>query len=212
MPRSSALISNDFRGHLRSLDMTRRKMERLLVTKQIVVRDINQIYAGLYLDAIASFEKMIEDLFIGLATGRLASNSVQIVPLISFANNISVRPAIFGGRGYVDWLPYDNTESRARVFFRKGIPFTSSLDGNDKQRIRTFGYIRNAIAHRSDYSKRVFENRVLANQNLMRGEMSPAGYLRSVFRFCSSTEALRRLCQFNGSHIDQAVLISLVPF
>lgn len=183
MPRTAIVISNRFRGHLRHLDMTRRKMEGLFAAQQIVARDLNQIYAGLYLDAVASFEKMIEDLFIGLATGRLTSNSVQIVLLVTFANAPSVRPVIFGGRNYVDWLPYNNTERRADVFFRKGIPFTSALDSNDKQRILTFGYIRNAIAHRSGHSERVFKSQVLGNQNLMSGERSPAGYLRSVFRF-----------------------------
>ena len=181
MPRTATTVSDRFYGHMRYLDMTRRKMERLLATKQIVVRDVNQIYAGLYLDAIASFEKMIEDLFIGLATGRLESNSVQIVPLVSFANNKAVRPIIFAGRSYADWLPYHYTERRAKVFFREGIPFTS-LSSGDKTQLETLGVIRNAIAHRSDYSTRLFQNRVIGSQSLMNREKSPAGYLRSIFR------------------------------
>ena len=181
MPRTTTIISDGFCGHLRYLDMTRRKMERLLVTKQIVMRDISQIYAGLYLDAVASFEKMIEGLFIGLVSGRLTSNSVRIVPLVSFANGPSVRRVIFGGQNYVDWLPYHYTERRANAFFRNGVPFTS-LDHDDKQRIQTLGYIRNAIAHRSDHSKRVFLDQVLSDQNLMSSEKSPPGYLRSIFR------------------------------
>ena len=71
MPRSATTLSNRFAGHLRFLNMTRNKMERLLSTNDIVTRDINQVYAGLYLDAVASFERLIEELFIGLASGRL---------------------------------------------------------------------------------------------------------------------------------------------
>jgi len=44
-------------------------METLLGKGIIVRRDIEQIYNGLYLDAVCSFERFIEGLFIGLLVG-----------------------------------------------------------------------------------------------------------------------------------------------
>ena len=181
MPRAATSLSSKFSGHLRYLDITRNKMERLLSTNDIVIRDINQVYAGLYLDAVASFERLIEDLFVGLASGRLTVSSVSVVPLVSFTSRRYIYGIISGGRSYVDWLPYSRTEDLANRFFQQGMPFTT-LSNNEKRQIETLGFIRNAIAHRSDHSKRVFRNRVLGSQNLMSREKTPVGYLRSEFR------------------------------
>ena len=181
MPRAATSLSSKFSGHVRYLDMTRNKMERLLSTNDIVIRDIDQVYAGLYLDAVASFERLIEDLFIGLASGRLTVSSVQAVPLVSFTNKRAMYEIISGGRRYVDWLPYNRTEDLANRFFQQGLPFTT-LSNSEKRQIEMLGFVRNAIAHRSDHSKRVFQNNVIGNQSLMNREKTPAGYLRSVFR------------------------------
>ena len=181
MPRTTTSLSSEFSGHLRNLEMTRTKMERLLSTGDIVTRDINQVYVGLYLEVIASFERLIENLFIGLLSGGLITNSKSVVPLISFRNRQAIRAIVYSGRNYGDWLPYDRTEQLANRFFRQGIPFTS-LDSSDKDQIRTCLYIRNAIAHKSRYSKRIFERYVLGSQSLMPRERTPVGYLRSIFR------------------------------
>ena len=185
MPRTTMSLSSEFSGHLRSLEMTRTKMERLLAADDIVTRDINQVYVGLYLEAITSFERLIENLFIGLLSGRLTANSTAVMPLISFRNRQVVRAIVYSGRDYVDWLPYNRTEQLAERFFRQGTPFTS-LNSRDKDEIRTCVYIRNAIAHKSRHSTRMFEQHVLRNQRLMSREKTPAGYLRSIFRAAPS--------------------------
>ena len=181
MPRTSTSLSNDFIGHLRYLEHTRTKMDRLLTDRCIVIRDIHQVYGGLYLEAITSFERLIEDLFVGLLSGSLVSVSAQVSPLVSFKNQQALRPIVYAGRQFGDWLPYDRTEQIAKRFFRRGTPFTT-LDDTDKRQISTFMYIRNAIAHKSDYSRHVFENRVLAGKILTSRERTPVGYLRSIFR------------------------------
>ena len=181
MANPSATLSDKFAGHLRYLEFTRRKMESLLATRSIVNRDINQVYAGLYLDVFTSFEQLIEDLFLGLLSGRLSSRSALVVPSITFRNSNLVREIVYGGRRYVDWLPYDRTEQLADRFFHQGRPF-SSLNNVEKRQIRDCYYIRNAIAHNSEHSMRVFRQEVIGNQNLLPRERNPIGYLRSVFR------------------------------
>ena len=135
----------------------------------------------MFLEVITSFERLIENLFVGLLSGTYTVNSQPVVPLITFRSRRAVGPILFRERDYLDWLPYNRTVERAEQFFQHGIPF-SALTQQDEQLIQQCMYIRNAIAHNSTYSLERFERHVLGNQNLMSREKKPAGYLRSVFR------------------------------
>jgi len=181
MVRPAISLANKFIGHLNYLEKTRAKMEKLLTTGAIVRRDIEQVYAGLYLEAITSLERLIESLFIGLLVGRIAPGSSEIVQRVSFKSDRVARDVVFGGRNYVDWLPYHYTEQRAKAFFRNGLPFTS-LDRADKRQVESLLYIRNVIAHKSSHSERMFEQEVIGALPLMPRERTPAGFLRSIFR------------------------------
>jgi len=171
----------NFIGHLRYLDPTRLKMETLLGKSIIVRRDIEQIYNGLYLDAVCSFERFIEVLFIGLLVGRFNHPSSHVIPRVTFKSDMVARDVVVGGNRYVDWLPYDRTEQRAKAFFRNGLPFTS-FQSQDKQRIEQIFYIRNAIAHKSNYSKKIFERHVIGSISIAPRDRNPAGFLRTKFR------------------------------
>ena len=181
MPRPATEIARKFAGHLRYLEFTRKKMEAMLANETIVRRDIDQVYSGLFLDATASFEGFLEELFLALLTGRVMSQSVSVAPLVSFNNARAVRPILYRGGDFFDWLPYQRTTDAAKLFFRDGMPFTS-LNGGERSRLRMLSDIRNVIAHRSGYSKGVFERRVLGSQNLTPREKTPVGYLRSIYR------------------------------
>ena len=181
MPNDAKTLAAKYAGHLRYLDLTRNKMEYLLTEGIIVRRDVEQVYMGIYLDCMTSFESMLEDLFVGLLSGRFGLATGSAVPLVRFRNRQAIRPLLYGSRPYADWLPYNRTEELANRFFRNGGPFTQ-LDDNDKGIIRQCSYIRNAIAHRSPYSDNIFKSRVIGNQNLMAREKSPSGYLRSIYR------------------------------
>lgn len=181
MPSPATRLSSRFSGHLRSLEHTRVKMERLFAKGEIVNRDINQVYMSLYLEVVTSFERFIEKLFIGLLSGTHSVSGHPVVPLIAFRHIRAVRPILFGESSYLDWLPYYRTEERAKQFFHKGVPF-SCLAQQDKELIQQCMYIRHAIVHDSSYSLERFERHVLRNQHLMSRERRPVGYLRSVFR------------------------------
>lgn len=181
MAKPATSLANALVGHLRGLEWTRGKMETLLARGVIVRRDIERVYEGLYLDAITSLEKLIEGLFLGLLTGRIVHSSPAVVRRVTFRSDRVARDVVFGGRNYVDWFPYHYTEQRAKAFFRSGIPFTT-LDKADKTQLENLLYIRNAIAHRSSYAKRKFEQEVIGLLPLTLRERTPAGFLRSRFR------------------------------
>ena len=181
MSTAAVACANQFIGHLRYIEPTRTKMENLVYNGKIVRRDIEQIYKGLYLEAVCSFERFLEDLFLGLLVCRLKHPSSTVVPRVTFKSDTVARDVVTGGNRYVDWLPYFHTQHRADAFFRNGLPFTF-LDSRDKQTIDQICYIRNAIAHKSNYANKLFIDKVIANIPISPRDRTPAGFLRSRFR------------------------------
>jgi len=199
VPRPAVGLAYNFIGHTRYLEKTRTKMEQLLGQGAIVRRDIEQVYEGLYIEAFTSFEQFIEDLFVGILVGRLQAPSQSIVPRISCGCDRVAREVVFGGENYVDWLPYERrTEKRAEAFFRNGLPF-KSLQSADKQQLEEFGYIRNAIAHKSAYSQQQFEKKVIGALPLAPRDRTPAGYLRSIFRMAPAQTRYENIISQMGS-------------
>ena len=151
----------------------------------IVRRDIEQIYKGLWLEACCSFEQFIEQLFIGLLVVRFQHPSRQVFPRINFQSDIIARDVICSGNRYIDWLPYERTEQIAPAYFGNGLPF-KSLTPAEKNTIRDICQIRNAIAHKSEYSKAVFQRNIISGLSLTPRDRYPAPYLRTVFRILPS--------------------------
>ena len=174
-------IAERFADHLKDLESTRSKMETLLAENTVMILDIEQVYAGLFMEIMTSFESLVEHLFVGLLSGTFDPDATGAVPLIDFKNKTLVVPLIQGRSRFVSWMPYGDTEERANLFFTKGLPFTK-LTNKEKQTLTHCHLIRNAIAHKSDHAQNQFVNQVLTNQSLMPRERTPTGYLRSIFR------------------------------
>lgn len=180
MARNASELASELNGHLRRLDSTRRKLEQLYSAGKIKRHDIEQVYVGLYLDAIVSFERFIEELFLGYLSGRI-STPPQVHLRVTFTSSIVARDVVLSGKSYVDWFPYEQTIKRANAFFRGGIPF-AILSKPDKNIIDNLMAIRNALAHKSNHSVNIFEKKILGSLPLTGKERTPPGYLRSVFR------------------------------
>ena len=180
MPKSAPDFVNDLWGHLKNIEKTRSKTERLYQEGSLVRRDLERVYAGLYVDAITFFENFIEDLFVRLLVGTAIHPSRLVVPKITFKSHDTCRNIVYGGGAYVDWFPYNLTQRRARVFFRNGLPFTG-LDSSDKKNIDRMLRIRNAITHKSKHARKKFDQEVTNGLLLLPHEKTPAGYLRSNY-------------------------------
>ena len=101
--------------------------------------------------------------------------------LITVSSSAALRDILLQGGKYMDWLPYDRTERRARLYLKDGKPFSELTDG-DRSMVKTITTIRHAIAHRSHHATSEFTRTVTGSQVLLRGERSPAGFLRSEVR------------------------------
>lgn len=181
MPRMAQKVANQLIGHMHYLETTRTKMERLFLDRLILRKDIEQVYEGLFLEVVTSFEHFIEETFVGLLVGNLTHTKQSVQPKVSFTSHGLARNMIFAGRNYVDWLPYKNTLDRSAIFFKGGFPFTH-LSDTDFTVIHHVVVTRNAIAHKSIYSKKQFEKIVIGSKPLPPRDRTPAGFLRSIFR------------------------------
>lgn len=185
MPRDTRNYLNGFIGHLSNIEFTRKKMERLFDKKLLVKRDIEIIYTGLFLNALTYFENFIEELFINLLIADSVHPSATVKAKHKFNSTKICREIIYTGGKYVDWFPYDFTIKRAEIFLKNGKPFTN-LDKTDRKVLTQIFYVRNAIAHKSRHSIKMFNKHVIEGLILMPREKTPVGFLRSLFAMAPS--------------------------
>jgi hypothetical protein len=178
MPKKTNSLAKGFSKKLALLETTRTRVEVLLLSRHLSVGDVEQVYAGLFLDAFTEFEGLLEDLFLGIVSGSHKSGvpttmrRVKIVP-VSLTQEIC-----FEGRAYLDWLPIEkHTTKRAERFLNNGEPF-SKLTKDEEKTIERLHLLRNAVAHKSDSAKLKFEASIQALP-LLPQEKTPVGFLRS---------------------------------
>jgi hypothetical protein len=163
---------------VRSLEQTRTKMEDLFANAAVAKRDVEHVYGAIFVAACASFEAMIEDLFLKLLTGQVrVPRSVKVKA--TFRSDLAARDVVFGDRKYLDWIPYDRTIKRAESLFYGGRPF-SKLGNNEKVVIKEAFLIRNAIAHKEGHARRQFDVEVANKRVLRPRDRTPTSFLRSL--------------------------------
>lgn len=178
MPSKTTVLSDKFISRAHELESTRAKIEILFSNGNVDIVDVEQVYAGLFLDIFTEFESLIEELFLGLLVGKLYSPTQAIARKVKFTPSIMGRTVVFGGKDYLSWLPYDNhTVERAKIFFDNGHPF-NLLNNSQKDNLKNYHTIRNAIAHKSDFAHKKFQ-RFISPLTLLPREKTPIGYLRS---------------------------------
>jgi hypothetical protein len=178
MPSLTIRLHDRFVLQTTSIESTRAKMEGLFLTGHINLQDIEHSYAGLYMELFTDFEALLEDLFFGLYNGSYISRNYTIRRKSKITPNGEIQPIVYGGKSYVNWLPYgEHTLKRAILFFHLGEPFRQ-LTTAEINLITNYHTIRNAIAHKSPNSLNLF-NRLTAALPLLPIERTPTGYLRS---------------------------------
>jgi len=171
----------DLHRRLRALDSTRVRIESLADDGEVGEHDVRRMYEGLFLNAVASFEAFLEEVFVSILVRNKASTPLdgKINPKIVVLSHSVAREILIGpGRPYTEWLPYIRTLEKAEIFLTGGRPF-STLPDQLKGQLTRCQLIRNAIAHQSRAAKTRFETGVIAGLPLPPRERTPAGYLRS---------------------------------
>lgn len=191
MPQPISKIADSLRSRYKHLMLTRTRIEALLGEGRITRSDVERMYEGLFLNAHKSFEGFLETLFFSLLVqgSGYSSSRNNIKVRVTLRSHKVAREIVFAGRRYVDWLPYDQTISRAKLCFTGGRPFTDLPDASIKQ-LEDSTVLRNAIAHTSRHSQQRFANIFLSGISLPARQRTPAGYLRDVYATAPSQTRL----------------------
>jgi hypothetical protein len=163
---------------LQRLNYTRHRMEKLFSVKRISKTDLDSVYEALFLRAVTSFEVFLEDLFVAILEGRARYSRNRVRVLMSASSRDDLMRILLQNNAYMNWLPFNNAERRAKIYLKDGRPFSDLSDG-DKSILKTITVIRNAIAHKSAHALSEFNRTVTGALPLLHNERSPAGFLRS---------------------------------
>jgi hypothetical protein len=178
MPPKDVLVDR-LAGRFRSLDSTRKRVDTLGQRASLPRKDLDQIYEALFLNAMTAFEGFLEDLFLNRLVSQTGKRlSPRAIPRLTVRSySVAHRLVVGPGKKYADWLPYDRTIERAKLFFRGGRPFCDApkllLNVLQKGVL-----IRNVIAHRSRHSYKVFESDVIGTASFPPSARTPGGFLR----------------------------------
>ena len=154
-------------------------MEGLHAAGLIALRDLHSVYEALFLRGVTSFEFFLEALFLAILREKVTYPKRRGVVLrMTPASDKALQDILLQSAKYLQWLPFEHTQKRAKVYLGEGKPFTDLTPG-DGSIIKTVTTIRNAIAHSSTHAKNEFERTVIGSRFLLRGERTPAGFLRS---------------------------------
>ena len=142
------------------------------------------------LSCFTSFEVFVEEVFLALL---VTGSGTTVIPRVAVRSLAVARELVIGpGKKYVDWFPYERTIERAHIFFRGGRPFSSILSPQ-RNTLNKAQMIRNAIAHRSRHSQKIFETLVIENTNLAPREYRPSAYLRGVVALLHESSLARTM-------------------
>ena len=181
MPNEPKILARQLTSNYKSLDLTRRRVDKLFDNKQITLRDKKQFYEGLYLKTHVLFESFLEKLFYGLLVENSSIETPsRVVPRISIKSYVIARDLVQAGKDYIDWIPYERTMEAAKLYFRNGEPFCG-LNHGETQDIYKSHVMRNVIAHESRHSLNKFEQHLIGSTNISSSERKPAGYLMGIY-------------------------------
>jgi hypothetical protein len=182
MPTPASHFFDALQRRFIRLEQTSTRIGKLHSEGKISAFDVEQIYAGLFLDAFVSLERFIEDLFLGYVSGLITCPSTSSHPLFQIKPSAKAKEVMLAGKNYIDWLPYEsNTKKRAEVFFNKHSPFVT-LTKPEEQLLIQLHQIRNALAHRSAHSLDVFKRLVIGNLPISPRDKKPSRFLLTIFR------------------------------
>ena len=184
MHRPSKSLFEDINNKFQILNKTRLRIEDLYKQGLLSKKIIEHIYESLFLNAHIHFCSFLEDLFVGLLVknnGYVSGRKIIKPKVDIYSYKVAYQLILGDKKSYVDWLPYKNTSNLANIFFKSGKPFTQLVQ-NEKDLLSKCHTVRNAIAHKSQVSKKKFLESVVQHTPLLPTEKNPSSYLRGLFR------------------------------
>ncbi len=169
-----------FQSEIRRLGRNCNRAEVLFRRGSIRLRDCELIYEASFIASVADFEQMFEAMLVEMI--RMGRGTIKgSYSLISAKSRIAIRRVVLGGKPYAEFMPIDKAVKRAAVFLSEPVPF-AKIGRAETDILSQAMYVRNAIAHGSEYAAEIFRRKVVGVNDLPLNRRRPGAYLRQEFR------------------------------
>lgn len=174
-------ISKSFQRHIDRLAGCADRLEMLFDNHKVSVTDVELVYISAFLSACARWESFMEDTIIETSCGR-GSRSQTNSRYVNFRSHAALRRLLlYPDKDYISLPSLKNGIALASILVKQGRPL-SQISESNQTHIQQAVWIRNAIAHQSDYSLRMFRDKVPGVTSLPQRSRRPGPFLRTVFR------------------------------
>lgn len=174
-------VSKSFQRHIDRLANCARRLEMLLDNHEVSVTDVELVYMSAFLSVYARWESFMEDTIIEASCGR-GSGSQANIRHVSFRSHAVLRRLLlYLDKDYIPLPSLKHGIELASILVKQGRPL-SQISESNRTHIQQAAWIRNAIAHQSDHSLRIFRDKVPGVTSLPQRSRRPGPFLRTVFR------------------------------
>ena len=164
------------------------RLEKHFVNHEVSVTDVELLYTSAFLSVCARWESFMEDSLVEAACG-CGSRKRTNYRHAEFRSRPTLRRLLlYPDKKYVSLPSLKAAIEVASMLVNEGRPLSQISEANQTY-IQQAAWIRNAIAHQSDHSLRVFREKVPGVSSLPHAHRRPGRFLRTVFR---SSPAQRR--------------------
>lgn len=157
------------------------RIESQFTSKRIRVTDVELVYSSSFLSVCSQWESLLADIIFEVVAGR-SSRKAGNRRFVTFHSRQKLLDVLlFPDKDYISLPTLKRAEEVTALFIEGGRPISTITDRN-----RTFlqqaVWIRNAIAHESDFAMKQFQNKVPGVSALSKSKRSPGAFLRHEFR------------------------------
>ena len=175
------ILTDLFHRHIDHLDRCATRLEKQLIERRVSITDVELLYTSAFLSVCARWEAFLEETLIEVSCGPAAKTNTKHRHAEFRSREVLRRILLFPDKDYVSLPSVKHVTELASLFVRHGIPFNRITEQN-KTYIQQAGWIRNAIAHQSKFSLRIFREKVPGVTGLARNQRRPGPFLRDEFR------------------------------
>ena len=180
LPQLSRRV-DEFVNHIVRLSNCCRRIEEQFGHGRLRVSDVELVYTSSFLSACSRWESLLEQCLYDTVCGAESPRRGNY-RLASFRSRWHLQQVLLHpNKDYVSFQSLKQTKELAALFTNEGRPFSAISESNQTY-IQQAMWIRNAIAHQSDFALGLFRERVPGVDALLPNKQVPGPFLRFEFR------------------------------
>ena len=158
-----------------------RRIEDQFANKILRVTDVELVYSSSFLSVCSQWETLLADVIFEAVMGKKSrkSGNQRYAHFTSRQKLMDI--LLFPDKDYISIPNLKRAEELARLFIQDGRPI-SAVSATNRTFLQQATWIRNAIAHESDFAMQKFQAKVPGVAALPRSKRSPGAFLRHEFR------------------------------